>query len=193
MPGLGITAGAHRLWSHRTYKAGNMLRLVLVAANSMAGENSIYTWSRDHRTHHKYSETSADPHNAKVKCIVMPSGCYWPQDIHNALFREASSSLTLVGCVSENIPVSSQLARQSTWMIWSQMTWSCSNTVTISPASSSSHSSSPQLCHWCGQSHWYQLTSLLCWDMWWCFTSLGWSTLLPTCRYRVTLINMIYS
>lgn len=31
----------------------------------MAGENSVYTWTRDHRTHHKYSETEADPHNAK--------------------------------------------------------------------------------------------------------------------------------
>ena len=64
--GVGITAGAHRLWSHRTYKARLPLRLLLVAANSMAGENSIYTWARDHRTHHKFSETDADPHNAKV-------------------------------------------------------------------------------------------------------------------------------
>ena len=66
VPGLGITAGAHRLWSHRTYKAKTPLRMMLMMANSMAGQNSIYTWSRDHRTHHKYSETSADPHNAKV-------------------------------------------------------------------------------------------------------------------------------
>ena len=29
----------------------------------MAGENSIYTWTRDHRVHHKTSETKADPHN----------------------------------------------------------------------------------------------------------------------------------
>ena len=31
----------------------------------MAGENSVYTWVRDHRTHHKYSETTADPHDAR--------------------------------------------------------------------------------------------------------------------------------
>ena len=30
----------------------------------MAGENSIYIWTRDHRTHHKCSETAGDPHNA---------------------------------------------------------------------------------------------------------------------------------
>uniref|UniRef100_A0A3B1K8M5 Stearoyl-CoA desaturase 5 n=1 Tax=Astyanax mexicanus TaxID=7994 RepID=A0A3B1K8M5_ASTMX len=34
--GLGITAGAHRLWSHRSYKAKFPLRMFLAAANSMA-------------------------------------------------------------------------------------------------------------------------------------------------------------
>merc|ERR1712123_402964 len=62
--GAGITAGAHRLWSHKTYKAKSPLRLFLAIANSMAGENSIYVWTRDHRTHHKCSETVGDPHNA---------------------------------------------------------------------------------------------------------------------------------
>ena len=28
-------------------------------------QNDILDWSRDHRVHHKYSETDADPHNAK--------------------------------------------------------------------------------------------------------------------------------
>jgi stearoyl-CoA desaturase (delta-9 desaturase) len=38
--GAGITAGAHRLWSHKTYKAKSPLRLFLAIANSMAGENT---------------------------------------------------------------------------------------------------------------------------------------------------------
>lgn len=62
--GLGITAGAHRLWSHRSYKASAPLRVFLALANSMAFQNDIYEWARDHRSHHKYSETDADPHNA---------------------------------------------------------------------------------------------------------------------------------
>nr|AAL99291.1 stearoyl-CoA desaturase [Chanos chanos] len=61
---LGITAGAHRLWSHRSYKASMPLRIFLAVANSMAFQNDIYEWSRDHRVHHKYSETDADPHNS---------------------------------------------------------------------------------------------------------------------------------
>ncbi|XP_012873038.1 PREDICTED: acyl-CoA desaturase 1-like [Dipodomys ordii] len=62
---LGITAGAHRLWSHRTYKARLPLRLFLIIANSMAFQNDVYEWTRDHRVHHKFTETHADPHNSR--------------------------------------------------------------------------------------------------------------------------------
>ena len=34
--GLGITAGAHRLWAHRSYKAKWPLRLLLVIFNTLA-------------------------------------------------------------------------------------------------------------------------------------------------------------
>ncbi|XP_019358063.1 PREDICTED: acyl-CoA desaturase [Gavialis gangeticus] len=61
---LGVTAGAHRLWSHRSYKATWPLRVFLAISNSMAFQNDIYEWARDHRVHHKFSETDADPHNA---------------------------------------------------------------------------------------------------------------------------------
>ncbi|XP_068927399.1 stearoyl-CoA desaturase [Petaurus breviceps papuanus] len=65
MSALGITAGAHRLWSHRSYKARLPLRVFLTIFNTMAFQNDIFEWSRDHRVHHKFSETDADPHNAK--------------------------------------------------------------------------------------------------------------------------------
>jgi stearoyl-CoA desaturase (delta-9 desaturase) len=61
---FGITAGAHRLWSHRSYKASFPLRVFLMLCNSIANQGSIWHWSRDHRVHHKHSETDADPHNA---------------------------------------------------------------------------------------------------------------------------------
>uniref|UniRef100_A0A4W5K7C8 Stearoyl-CoA desaturase 5 n=1 Tax=Hucho hucho TaxID=62062 RepID=A0A4W5K7C8_9TELE len=64
MTALGVTAGVHRLWSHRSYRAKLPLRVFLAAANSMAFQNDIYEWARDHRVHHKFSETDADPHNA---------------------------------------------------------------------------------------------------------------------------------
>jgi stearoyl-CoA desaturase (delta-9 desaturase) len=64
MGGLGITAGAHRLWAHRSYKAKLPLKLILVVFNTLAFQNHVIEWSRDHRVHHKHSETDADPHNA---------------------------------------------------------------------------------------------------------------------------------
>jgi stearoyl-CoA desaturase (Delta-9 desaturase) len=64
LAGLGITAGAHRLWSHKSYKAKTPLRIFLMICNCMAVQNDIIEWSRDHRVHHKFSETNADPHNA---------------------------------------------------------------------------------------------------------------------------------
>lgn len=64
LSGLGITAGAHRLWAHRSYKAKLPLRAFLGFCQTMAFQNDIYDWARDHRVHHKFSETDADPHNA---------------------------------------------------------------------------------------------------------------------------------
>jgi len=63
--GLGITAGAHRLWSHKAYNARWPLRLILMIAQTSAHQNSIFDWVRDHRVHHKYTDTDADPYNAK--------------------------------------------------------------------------------------------------------------------------------
>ncbi|XP_034040585.1 stearoyl-CoA desaturase b [Thalassophryne amazonica] len=61
---LGVTAGCTQLWSHRSYKASLPLRIFLAIGNSMAFQNDIYEWARDHRVHHKVRRTDADPHNA---------------------------------------------------------------------------------------------------------------------------------
>ena len=65
MGGLGVTAGAHRLWAHKTYKARMPLQVLLMLFNCVSFQNHILEWARDHRVHHKFSETDADPHNAK--------------------------------------------------------------------------------------------------------------------------------
>merc|ERR1711988_1432207 len=62
--GFGITGGAHRLWSHRSYSAGPIFRCVTMLVNSIANQGTIWHWARDHRTHHFHSETVADPHDA---------------------------------------------------------------------------------------------------------------------------------
>jgi len=62
--GLGITGGAHRLWAHRSYTASAPLRFFLMLCNCVANQGSIFHWVRDHRVHHKFTETPADPHDA---------------------------------------------------------------------------------------------------------------------------------
>ncbi|XP_017774706.1 PREDICTED: stearoyl-CoA desaturase 5-like [Nicrophorus vespilloides] len=62
---MAVTGGAHRLWAHKTYKANLPLRILLATFMTMTFQNHIYEWARDHRVHHKYAETDADPHNAK--------------------------------------------------------------------------------------------------------------------------------
>lgn len=64
LSGLGITAGAHRLWAHRSYKAHGIVRFFLMLCNAMANQGTIFHWVRDHRVHHKYSDTPSDPHNS---------------------------------------------------------------------------------------------------------------------------------
>lgn len=63
--GLGITAGAHRLWAHRSYKAKWPMRLILMIFQTVAFQNHLYEWVRDHRVHHKFTDSDADPHNSK--------------------------------------------------------------------------------------------------------------------------------
>ncbi|RZC39059.1 FA desaturase domain containing protein [Asbolus verrucosus] len=61
----GITSGVHRLWTHRSYKAKLPLRILLCIFQTIALQNHIYDWVTDHRVHHKYVDTDADPHNSK--------------------------------------------------------------------------------------------------------------------------------
>jgi stearoyl-CoA desaturase (Delta-9 desaturase) len=63
--GLGITAGYHRLFAHRSYKARFPLRLALMIAGTAAGEGSIKWWSNGHRTHHRFTDTEKDPYDAR--------------------------------------------------------------------------------------------------------------------------------
>ncbi|CAA9988730.1 stearoyl-CoA desaturase, putative [Plasmodium knowlesi strain H] len=63
--GFGITFGAHRLWSHRAFKAGTFVQVLFLILNSFANQGSVITWSKNHRLHHKYSDTKYDPHNIR--------------------------------------------------------------------------------------------------------------------------------
>ncbi|CAH0723840.1 unnamed protein product, partial [Brenthis ino] len=61
----GVTIGAHRFYTHRSFKATPLLKAIIILCQSIPGQNSLYAWCRDHRLHHRYSDTDADPHNSK--------------------------------------------------------------------------------------------------------------------------------
>eukprot|EP00388_Colpodella_angusta_P045978 GDKK01067881.1.p1 GENE.GDKK01067881.1~~GDKK01067881.1.p1 ORF type:complete len:386 (+),score=74.60 GDKK01067881.1:124-1281(+) len=62
--GLGITAGYHRLFSHRSYNATRPLQTLMAFCGAGAFQGSVKWWARNHRIHHNYIDTDKDPYNA---------------------------------------------------------------------------------------------------------------------------------
>ncbi|AMG29120.1 acyl-CoA desaturase [Grimontia hollisae] len=64
--GMSITAGYHRLWSHKTYEAHPVLKVIFALGGAFAVQNSILHWSSDHRVHHRHvDDNDIDPYSAK--------------------------------------------------------------------------------------------------------------------------------
>ncbi|KXS09194.1 hypothetical protein M427DRAFT_105886 [Gonapodya prolifera JEL478] len=68
--GLGITAGYHRLWAHKSYTAGSIYQSLFAFFGAGAFQGSIRWWSRGHRQHHRYTDTQKDPYSAR-------KGAFW--------------------------------------------------------------------------------------------------------------------
>ena len=63
---ISITAGYHRLWSHRAYEAHWLVRLFFAIGGTYAVQNTILHWSSDHRIHHMHVDNNEkDPYSAK--------------------------------------------------------------------------------------------------------------------------------
>ena len=63
LSGISITAGYHRLFSHRAYDANPLIRLFFLCFGAGAFQNSILKWGSDHRLHHTKVDTDEDPYN----------------------------------------------------------------------------------------------------------------------------------
>lgn len=60
--GIGITAGYHRFFAHKTYKAQLFYELLILTAGTLATQGSVIKWSHDHRIHHQFTDTDKDPY-----------------------------------------------------------------------------------------------------------------------------------
>ncbi|KAL4149370.1 hypothetical protein QTP88_003331 [Uroleucon formosanum] len=87
---FGVTAGVHRCYSHRAYKATYPLQIILLACYSVAGQYRVTDWVHDHRLHHKFSDTDGDPHNAKRGLFFSHIG-WLMQRGHPEVFRRSKT------------------------------------------------------------------------------------------------------
>lgn len=63
LTGISITAGYHRLYSHRAYKAHPVYEIILLFFGTLATQSSVIRWCFDHRHHHAYVDTDRDPYS----------------------------------------------------------------------------------------------------------------------------------
>lgn len=63
--GLAITAGYHRLFSHRSFDAPAAIRLFLLVLGAGAIQTSALKWCYKHRAHHAHVDSSEDPYNIR--------------------------------------------------------------------------------------------------------------------------------
>jgi len=63
LTGLSITAGYHRYFAHRAYKAHPLVEYALLFFGSMSAQGSALRWGFDHRLHHAHVDTDDDPYS----------------------------------------------------------------------------------------------------------------------------------
>ena len=61
--GHGVTAGYHRLFAHRSFRARRGVKIALCIAGSLAFEGAVIGWVANHRRHHAYTDRAGDPHS----------------------------------------------------------------------------------------------------------------------------------
>jgi stearoyl-CoA desaturase (delta-9 desaturase) len=60
---FAITAGFHRLLSHRTYRTSRIFQFILAFIGTASYQKGPLWWSSHHRRHHLYSDTDQDLHS----------------------------------------------------------------------------------------------------------------------------------
>ncbi len=62
---ISLTAGYHRLWSHRTYQPNKVVEAILLFLSTMTMQSSVLDWANNHRYHHRFTDKEGDPHSIK--------------------------------------------------------------------------------------------------------------------------------
>lgn len=60
---FGITAGYHRYFSHRSFKANRVVAFILAFIAQSSAQRGVLWWAANHRHHHRHSDTVDDVHS----------------------------------------------------------------------------------------------------------------------------------
>jgi len=60
---LGVTAGFHRMLTHRSFRPHPVVKFLLLVLGSMALEGSAIQWAATHLKHHAQADREGDPHS----------------------------------------------------------------------------------------------------------------------------------
>lgn len=60
---IGITAGYHRYFAHRSYKTSRVFQFMLAFLAETSAQKGVLWWAAHHRHHHKHSDTDKDIHS----------------------------------------------------------------------------------------------------------------------------------
>lgn len=60
---FGLTAGYHRLFSHRAYSTGRVFAFLLAWLGASSGQRGPLWWASRHRQHHRFADRDGDPHS----------------------------------------------------------------------------------------------------------------------------------
>jgi stearoyl-CoA desaturase (delta-9 desaturase) len=66
LTGIGLSAGFHRLFAHRSYRAKPALRVALAVLGSAAAQGTPLSWAAMHRRHHELSDRPGDLHSPNL-------------------------------------------------------------------------------------------------------------------------------
>ena len=86
LTGMGICAGYHRYYSHRTYDCHPILQVLYLVFGAAAMENSCLHWSSDHRNHHRFVDREEDPYNIMKGIFWAHMGWIFYKDNTNRSF-----------------------------------------------------------------------------------------------------------
>jgi stearoyl-CoA desaturase (Delta-9 desaturase) len=66
---FAITAGFHRLFSHRSYKTGRFFQFLLAFVGTMSYQKGPLWWAAHHRGHHLHADTEKDLHSPLARTL----------------------------------------------------------------------------------------------------------------------------